>query len=299
MYGMNANFDATAANHGVPISTRHGAREEEELAAVYEGLQPDISKTQATSLSEDRIDEKTNFPARTLGDDEDDKAEMTRRQSVVQALALSYSGTPGENPFMAGPDSPLNPHSLSFSGREWAKAVVELVLQDGASFRSAGVCFQNLNVHGFGAATDYQKDVGNVWLSAASALSGLVGSNRQRINILRHFDGLVCQGEMLVVLGPPGSGCSTFLKTIAGEMNGLFVDDGSYFNYQGKSASIKFFAAIVSSAAMGQNLSSHGAHMHEMCRTKRAPRVDVWNIYAEMPDAKYIWSMATNSVSQG
>lgn len=29
------------------------------------------------------------------------------------------------------------------------------------------------------------------------------------------------------------SGCSTFLKTIAGEMNGIYVDDNSYLNYQG------------------------------------------------------------------
>lgn len=38
---------------------------------------------------------------------------------------------------------------------------------------------------------------------------------------------------MLVVLGPPGSGCSTFLKTISGEINGFYVDKNSYINYQG------------------------------------------------------------------
>ena len=92
-----------------------------------------------------------------------------------------------------------------------------------------------MNVHGFGASTDYQKDVANVWLSAAGSIRQLSSSNRQRIDILRNFDGIVRTGEMLVVLGPPGSGCSTFLKTIAGEMNGIYVDDGSYFNYQGKS----------------------------------------------------------------
>lgn len=41
---------------------------------------------------------------------------------------------------------------------------------------------------------------------------------------------------MLVVLGPPGSGCSTLLKTIAGEMNGIHADRESYMNYQGKSS---------------------------------------------------------------
>jgi ABC-type multidrug transport system permease subunit/ABC-type multidrug transport system ATPase subunit len=40
---------------------------------------------------------------------------------------------------------------------------------------------------------------------------------------------------MLVVLGPPGSGCSTFLKTITGETHGFFVDQNSHINYQGVS----------------------------------------------------------------
>jgi len=42
---------------------------------------------------------------------------------------------------------------------------------------------------------------------------------------------------MLVVLGRPGSGCSTLLKTIAGETNGFFVDERAHLNYQGIPAS--------------------------------------------------------------
>lgn len=252
MYGINANYDATANSHGVPLSNRHPTHEDEIEAAVNN----DPAKTEATSMTEGHNDEKAASPAKSLDkeEDEDDsvEAEMVRRSSVVQALARSYSrtsaaGAPGQNPFFAEENSPLNPNSPSFSGREWAKAVVELVSQDGKSFRSSGICFQNLNVHGFGAATDYQKDVGNVWLSLAGAARQLTGGGKQRIDILRNFDGLVRKGEMLVVLGPPGSGCSTFLKTIAGEMNGIFVDDGSYFNYQGKQKPIVFHQIFKSS----------------------------------------------------
>ncbi|KAH7117404.1 ABC-transporter extracellular N-terminal-domain-containing protein, partial [Dactylonectria macrodidyma] len=145
---------------------------------------------------------------------DDDDSEMERRTSIVQTLARSYSHASAahphpQNPFQAGEDSPLNPNSPNFSGREWAKAVVELVQQDGHAFRAAGVCFQNLNVYGFGEASDYQSDVANVWLSAGSVFSRLIGSSRQRIDILRGFDGVAHKGEMLVVLGPPGAGCST------------------------------------------------------------------------------------------
>ena len=61
----------------------------------------------------------------------------------------------------------------------------------------------------------------------------LMGGHQRRTDILRNFDGLVRAGEMLVVLGPPGSGCSTFLKTITGETHGYVVDKESHINYQG------------------------------------------------------------------
>ncbi|KJZ75242.1 hypothetical protein HIM_05436 [Hirsutella minnesotensis 3608] len=232
MYGMNANYEATAAASGMPLGRRvhsHEGLEEEALE------KPQAPVPESASFSPSGTFEKDV-------DDSDDSAavEMERRSSAVQTLARSYSrssaAVTGKNPFLAGPESPLNPASSNFSGREWAKAVVDMVSRTGGGFRNAGVCFQHLNVHGFGEATDYQKDVGNVWLSAASFLRRVTGSGRQRIDILRQFDGLVRNGEMLVVLGPPGSGCSTMLKTIAGEMNGIHVGEGSYFNYQGIAA---------------------------------------------------------------
>ncbi|UPK97200.1 hypothetical protein LCI18_008135 [Fusarium solani-melongenae] len=235
VYGINANNDATAARQGVPEAggahPAHAADEKPKAGSVTD------------AGTEDLINEKpSSSPADTLGkEDDDDDSEMERRTSIVQALARSYSHAsaaqfPGQNPFQAGDNSPLNPNSENFSAREWAKSIVELVNQDGHAFRHAGVCFQNLNVYGFGEASDYQGDVANVWLSAGSLVSRLTGSGRSRIDILRGFDGVVRNGEMLVVLGPPGAGCSTTLKTIAGELNGIYVDDGSYFNYQGMTA---------------------------------------------------------------
>lgn len=53
------------------------------------------------------------------------------------------------------------------------------------------------------------------------------------MQILEGLDGVLESGEMLVVLGPPGSGCTTLLKTIAGEMNGLYLDSQAEMNYRG------------------------------------------------------------------
>ncbi|CAJ0547662.1 Ff.00g044160.m01.CDS01 [Fusarium sp. VM40] len=228
LYGINANNEATAARQGAPGAGAAGTNV------------PLADKHHDDSVDEAINEKPSSSPAETLGKDDDD-SEMERRTSIVQALARSYSHASathpgGQNPFQAGEDSPLNPNSPEFNAREWAKSVVELVRQDGHGFRSAGVCYQNLNVYGYGGASDYQGDVGNVWLGLSDVFGKLTGRSGQRIDILRNFDGVVHAGEMLVVLGPPGAGCSTTLKTIAGELNGIYVDDGSYFNYQGMTA---------------------------------------------------------------
>lgn len=241
---VTTNYDATAASQGVPALSRVVSHPGE---SVRDAAQPPHSRHRRgpSNPSADGAaadNGNSDSPADTLGKEEDDvdeAVEMRRRGSVVQALARSYSrasAAPGSNPFVAEADSPLNPNSENFDPVAWAKAVVEMVSQDGASFRSSGVCFQDMNVHGFGAPTDYQKNVANVWLSALGLARNVVRPSKQRIDILQNFDGLVRKGEMVVVLGPPGAGCSTLLKTIAGEMNGIYVDNQSYFNYQGISA---------------------------------------------------------------
>ncbi len=101
--------------------------------------------------------------------------------------------------------------------------------------RGAGIAFRSLNVYGFGTITDYQKTVANYPLAYFSFLGALFGRTRKsRIDILQNFEGLVSSGEMLLVLGKPGSGCTTFLKTLAGHTHGLHVDQSSVINYQGR-----------------------------------------------------------------
>jgi ABC-type multidrug transport system ATPase subunit len=49
---------------------------------------------------------------------------------------------------------------------------------------------------------------------------------------LHSFDGIIKAGELCVVLGRPGSGCSTLLKALTGELHGLEID-GSEVHYNG------------------------------------------------------------------
>ncbi|KAL5337551.1 hypothetical protein BJX70DRAFT_409126 [Aspergillus crustosus] len=158
------------------------------------------------------------------------------RRLTRQSTRLTSKSTL-ENPFFLDDlESTLNPQSPNFRARDWMKMLLEIRSRDPEKYpdRTAGVAFKRLSVHGFGSPTDYQKDVLNVLFELGTIARRLVGIKMPRIQILRDFEGLVRSGEMLVVLGRPGSGCSTFLKTIAGEMNGIQASEDSVLNYQGK-----------------------------------------------------------------
>ena len=205
-----------------------------------------IAESEVTTLNP-KADEATAFNS-TPGSEHasDDKLEIQRRHSAVRDLARQFTQTSGidvqDNPSKLfhhdDPESPLNPNGNCFNARIWAKTLAKLTESTSNGFRRSGFAFQHMNVHGYGSATGYQKDVANVLLEIPNLATRLLrGSDSQhRIDILRDFDGVVNSGEMLVVLGPPGSGCSTFLKSIAGETNGLHVDKSSYINYNGITA---------------------------------------------------------------
>lgn len=248
--GSFGNYDRTAKAAGSPLS-RQATHEDapgtaiaaDDKPAIDSGLETSDAPGSALNLKEKDSGATSSDTATETGDV--DAVEENRRHSMVQSLARRYtsqSHAAGAEANLsslfqnsADPNSPLNPNGDKFNAQAWAKAVVDMVNEEGHEFRTTGVAFQNMNVHGFGAATDYQKDVANVWLDVVGLARHVVGGGKKRrIDILRNFDGLVRSGEMLVVLGPPGSGCSTFLKTIAGDMNGIFVDDSTYFNYQGE-----------------------------------------------------------------
>lgn len=181
--------------------------------------------------------EKSNSGATLQEDEEKIEEEVGSlvRQLTRHSTRYSVSGNL-ENPFTSdNADSAVNPNSPNFNVRNWMKSLLAIRSRDPDLYpnRTAGVSFRNLSVHGFGSPTDYQKDVLNSLMEIGTMIRHLIGSKMQRIEILREFDGLVKSGEMLVVLGKPGSGCSTLLKTISGEMGGISISEESVINYQG------------------------------------------------------------------
>ena len=244
---FTSNFDREAVSGGVPSPEMRAEQrpqhylEDERDHHTAESDASTIAAGEGSPPSHHNRSDHKNASHNTR--DDDDIAETARREDAVHQLARrltaqSQQSSSQANPFNAPPNSALDPNGENFNARAWTKAMLNLQLQDedAAPVRTAGVAFRNLNVHGFGTDADYQKSVGNVWLEGPSLVRKLMGNKGRKINILRECDGLVEAGEMLVVLGPPGSGCSTFLKTITGETHGFFVDQNSHINYQGTSA---------------------------------------------------------------
>ncbi|KAF6515816.1 hypothetical protein HZS61_004557 [Fusarium oxysporum f. sp. conglutinans] len=126
----------------------------------------------------------------------------------------------------------LNPSSPSFDFQAWSRTLVKLRSQlKVPTPPRSGFAFKSLTVRGSSAAIEKQ---GTVWTMLTFPLDPRAWfPPKQTKTILQGLDGLVHKGELLLVLGRPGSGCSTFLKTITGQMRDLDIDSASILQYTG------------------------------------------------------------------
>jgi hypothetical protein len=135
---------------------------------------------------------------------------------------------------IAEADPALDPSRKEFDPYKWARTKLNQLDEEGILRKHAGVVFKNLNVSGSGAALQLQETVDSALLAPfrPDTYRGAIHSAPKR-QILHNFDGVLRSGEMLMVLGRPGSGCSTFQKTICGELHGLELHPDSVMHYNG------------------------------------------------------------------
>lgn len=201
--------------------------------------------TATSSINGDDDDAPMERGHSSLAMDGDEAAEVRRiasRLSRVGSRATSSGAQhvrPGElevdDDFDVDADPTLQPASKLFDPDKWVRRMIERFAAEGKHAYRTGVKFTNLSVSGTAPAIQLQETVGSFLAAPLNPGRFLSFGNKDKPHkqILNQFNGLIKPGELLIVLGRPGSGCSTLLKTMCGELYGLNVDDGSHISYNG------------------------------------------------------------------
>jgi hypothetical protein len=94
------------------------------------------------------------------------------------------------------------------------------------------VLFDNLRVMGAGLGATYQDSVGETARTSVEMVQSLLSQRKDPKKMILHgVDGVDRAVEKLLILGRPGSGCSTLLKNLAGFSEGYIrVEGGIKYN---------------------------------------------------------------------
>ena len=185
-----------------------------------------------------REEELQRTVSQMYGGIDDEEREKLREIASLRRSKTDTSDRPdlerGDTLAGVSDDDPrLNPESPEFDVYVWSRALMRAMDEGQIKAAKAGFIFKDLNVSGSGAALSLQQDFASLLMAPFRLGEYFSIGQKPHKKILRSFDGIVKSGEMLIVLGRPGSGCSTFLKTICGELTGLELENGSTVHYNG------------------------------------------------------------------
>ncbi|CAD6608928.1 XXYS1_4_G0045650.mRNA.1.CDS.1 [Saccharomyces cerevisiae] len=105
-----------------------------------------------------------------------------------------------------------------------AHAIFESFVRDadeqGIHIRKAGVTIENVSAKGVDASALEGATFGNILCLPLTIFKGIKAKRHQKMRqIISNVNALAEAGEMILVLGRPGAGCSSFLKVTAGEID--------------------------------------------------------------------------------
>jgi ATP-binding cassette subfamily G (WHITE) protein 2 (SNQ2) len=160
----------------------------------------------------------------------------THRTGFRKNSVLSDGAADDERDVGTGPDEKATEEKEDdFELSEFMKEGHFEKRKNGQSAKKVGVVWRNLTVKGVGSTASFVRTLPNAVLGTFGPdlykiISGYIpalkfGKVETRI-LINDFSGVVRDGEMMLVLGRPGSGCSTFLKAIANNRESYAGVDG-------------------------------------------------------------------------
>lgn len=109
---------------------------------------------------------------------------------------------------------------------------------NGAPTKRLGVSFKNLTVRGITSSTVSVKTLPqaimntfgpDLWNFIGNKIPALKTGEHPTVDIIHNITGTVRHGDVMLVLGRPGSGCSTFLKAIANQRSEYASVEGEVY----------------------------------------------------------------------
>ncbi|KAH8629766.1 ABC transporter [Alternaria alternata] len=186
----------------------------------------------------DQNTEHDNFPPSSEGTGRNRPSIGDASESELRRVATMFSQrkpsiAQGFTSSDAQGDPALDVQSGSFDPVKWLRSFLSNFHDQDGTPKNTGILYKSLDVYGRGSALQIQQTVGSYFLAPLRIRELLRSSKKQARHILHNFDGVLQSGELLIVLGRPGSGCSTLLKTMCGELFGLHVGENSKVHYNG------------------------------------------------------------------
>ncbi|KAF2396877.1 ABC drug exporter AtrF [Trichodelitschia bisporula] len=143
-------------------------------------------------------------------------------ENTLRALSRRRSSKPGASSEKSGGEDETEGVDLLLS-RMFGRTRQEHSEEERS--RHVGVTWENLTVKGTGVGAALQPKAGDLFVGPFRFFQRLFRTGRARDKppvrtLLHDFTGCVKPGEMLLVLGRPGAGCSTFLKVVGNQRSG-------------------------------------------------------------------------------
>ena len=184
------------------------------------------TKTDRAGLEQQQHTHNSLYPEPTM-----ERSQLVRMATTFsQAIELNRNTTVLE---MQRNDPRLDPTDASFDFRLWTRSIMLELEQREIKRPRIDVTVQDLKVSAAGSALKLHKTVGSALMTPIGFASISRHRQHQRKSILHGFNGTIKSGEMLLVLGRPGSGCTTALKAITGHLEGVEIDNSSKIQYNG------------------------------------------------------------------
>ena len=196
--------------------------------------------TPGTVQTGDRDDASAVASSETLSRTTSHGVDVTKAEQDFMDLQREFSRISQTSNRLARRESHANPDDLekAISSTDVSSGVdeswdLEAALRgdkkaaEEASIRSkrVGVMWKDLTVSGIGGSRNIVQTFPDAFINffnVAGTLMHLFGLGKKgkEFDILQDFNGVAKPGEMVLVLGRPGSGCTTFLKVIANQRYG-------------------------------------------------------------------------------